>query len=61
MPKVELLPHQEEALNKMHNGCILCGWVGSGKSITSIVYYFVKAGGKLVRLLGDDPIRDFYC
>ena len=44
---VKLMEHQKEALSKMHNGCILCGGVGSGKSITSIAYYFIKAGGTL--------------
>ena len=26
----------------MHNGCLLCGGVGSGKSITSLYYYLYK-------------------
>jgi hypothetical protein len=34
-----LYPHQKEAVEKMHNGCLLYGGVGSGKSITSLVYY----------------------
>ena len=44
---VKLYPHQKEALAKMRNGCILNGGVGSGKSITSIAYYFTEQGGEL--------------
>lgn len=35
----ELLPHQLEAAGKMHNGCILKGSTGSGKTITALAYY----------------------
>ena len=40
-----LYPHQRNAINKMSNGCILNGGVGSGKSRTSLYYYFQKNGG----------------
>lgn len=47
MAKIHLYDHQLEALEKMSNGCILCGDVGTGKSITSIAYYYTKQGGKV--------------
>jgi Helicase conserved C-terminal domain len=34
-----LLSHQLEALGKMHNGCILKGAPGTGKTITALAYY----------------------
>lgn len=39
---IDLYNHQKMALEKMHSGCILCGGVGSGKSRTSIAYYYFK-------------------
>lgn len=42
---INLRDYQENAINQMRNGCILCGGVGSGKSRTSIAYYFRECGG----------------
>lgn len=39
---------QMDAVNKMKNGCILNGGVGTGKSRTGLYYYFKENGGKLV-------------
>lgn len=40
-----LYSYQLDAVNRMHNGCILCGSVGSGKSRTALFYYFKENGG----------------
>ena len=37
---VKLFDHQRQALSKLHSGSILCGGVGSGKSITGIAWYW---------------------
>ena len=44
---IQLYDYQLEALNRMKNGCILCGGVGSGKSRTGLAYYYVQEGGKV--------------
>ena len=49
---VKLFDHQKKALEKMRNGCVLCGDVGSGKSITSIAYYYIRQGGDTKSLDG---------
>lgn len=48
-----LYPHQKEAVEKMFDGCILNGGVGSGKSITGLYYYFQSYGGR------KDDIHDY--
>jgi hypothetical protein len=58
---VKLRPHQEEAVDKMHNGCILYGDVGVGKTITSLSYYFTKVcGGTLNKWGSMETPKDVY-
>lgn len=47
MACINFYDYQREAIEKMKNGCILCGGVGSGKSRTSLGYYFKEQGGDL--------------
>lgn len=44
---IKLYDYQRDALSRMKNGCILCGGVGSGKSRTSLAYYYICNGGDL--------------
>lgn len=43
-----LRDYQFDAVRRMRNGCILKGGVGSGKSRTSLYYYFKEQGGSIV-------------
>ena len=56
--------YQLDAILKMHNGCILCGGVGSGKSFTALGYYYLLSGGDIFgdeyKAMIDDPPMDLY-
>ena len=54
---VTLFDYQLDALKRMKNGCVLCGGVGSGKSITAISYYYILNGGKMSSLTGGEYVR----
>lgn len=63
---INLYDFQIKALQQMKKGCILCGDVGSGKSITALAYYYLQNGGELNSLQGgdyfpmEDPPKDLY-
>lgn len=64
---IDLKAHQVEAVYNMKNGCILCGGTGSGKSRTSLSYYYLHEGGDPKSLFKgckyipmNDPPRDLY-
>ena len=47
MSGIELRDYQIDAVGNMHNGCILCGGVGSGKSRTALAYYYILNDGEI--------------
>lgn len=51
---MELRQHQREAVNALHNGNILCGGVGTGKSRTALAYYLTKVCGGKINSKGSD-------
>ena len=63
---IKLRDYQIDAISKMKTGCILNGGVGSGKSLTSLSYYYLKNGGDISFLEGgdyipmEDPPKDLY-
>lgn len=67
MAGIQLYDYQLDAIERMKNGCILCGGVGSGKSMTSLAYYYLQNGGDISFLMGDEyvtmddvQIKDLY-
>lgn len=57
---VELYLEQMRAVKKMHNGCILCGDTGTGKSITALGYYYLKMGGEFKKREKRSDLIVFY-
>lgn len=54
---IKLFDYQLSAIEKMRNGCILNGGVGSGKSLTSLGYYYSQQGGDISSLKGGDFVK----
>lgn len=61
MMSAKLYDYQLDAVKRMKNGCILCGGVGSGKSITSLGYFTLLNEGCLepFKRMKDKPM-DLY-
>lgn len=63
---INLFDYQIKAVEQMKNGCILCGGVGSGKSLTALSYYYLQNDGDPDSLQGGqfipmgDPPKDLY-
>lgn len=47
MTAISLYEYQKKAVNELSDGCILCGGVGTGKSRTSLAYFYKEMGGDL--------------
>lgn len=63
MSGINLYDFQLEAVKKMHNGCILCGDVGSGKSRTSLAYYCMqqnRSGNMIIYDKIRQTVEDLY-
>ena len=63
---LQLRDYQLDAVKRLRNGSILCGGVGSGKSITALAYFYISNGGSWDFLRGGDykymkdPAKDLY-
>lgn len=53
---IELGLHQRDALDRIRNGCILHGGVGSGKSRTALAYYYIQNGG-MIKPIDDEWVK----
>ena len=55
---VSLYDYQQDAVDRLRNGSILCGGVGSGKSRTSLAYYYKVARTKDLYIITTARKRD---
>lgn len=57
---VKLHPHQREAVAKMHNGCVLWGGVGTGKTMTALAYAMERESDKQIVVVTTAKKRDSF-
>lgn len=62
---IQCFDYQLDAISRMKTGCILCGGTGSGKSLTSLAYYYIQQGGSMQTITGGkyiplDHPKDLY-
>lgn len=54
---MKLYEHQLKAIDNLRSGSILCGGVGTGKTLTALGYYYLKNGGDKAWLKGEDKYQ----
>ena len=54
---ITLYDYQIDAVKRLKTGSILCGTMGSGKSLTALYYYYIRYGGKMGQYVNIEKTR----